>query len=58
MLQKTNSTSVHEETGLIPGLFQWVTDLAFVVNCGVGHRCRSDPVLLWLWHRPAATVLI
>ena len=21
---------------------------------GVGHRCGSDPVLLWLWCRPAA----
>ena len=25
---------------------------------GVGHRCSSDPTLLWLWHRPAATDLI
>ena len=24
------------------------------VSCGVGRRCGSDPVLLWLWHRPAA----
>ena len=23
-------------------------------NCGVGHKCRSDPTLLWLWRRPAA----
>ena len=23
------------------------------MNCGVGRRCRSDPVLLWLWRRPA-----
>ena len=21
--------------------------------CGVGHRCSSDPALLWLWCRPA-----
>ena len=20
------------------------------MSCGVGHRCSSDPVLLWLWH--------
>ena len=26
--------------------------------CGVGHRCGSDPVLLWLWNRPVATPLI
>ena len=25
---------------------------------GTGHRCGSDPVLLWLWCRPAATALI
>ena len=26
------------------------------INCGVGHRCSSDPALLWLWL--AAAVLI
>ena len=25
------------------------------VSCGVGCRLGLDPVLLWLWHRPAAT---
>ena len=25
---------------------------------GVGCRLGSDPELLWLWHRPAATALI
>ena len=28
------------------------------MSCGVGRRRGSDPALLWLWHRPAATVLI
>ena len=28
------------------------------VSCGVSHRHGSDLVLLWLWHRPAATALI
>ena len=28
------------------------------MNCGVGRRCGSDPVLLWLWCRLAATALI
>ena len=28
------------------------------VSCGVGHRLSSDPTLLWLWHRPAATAPI
>jgi len=28
------------------------------MSCGVGCRRSSDPVLLWLWHRPAATAPI
>ena len=28
------------------------------MSCDVGHKCGSDPVLLWLWRRPAATTLI
>ena len=28
------------------------------MSCGVGHRCGSDPVLLWLWRRPAPTAPI
>ena len=28
------------------------------MSCGVGHRHASDLVLLWLWHKPAATALI
>ena len=28
------------------------------MSYGVGHRCGSDPTLLRLWHRPAATALI
>ena len=27
-------------------------------SCGVGHRQGSDPMLLWLWCRPAAAALI
>ena len=30
----------------------------FAVSCGVGHRCGSDPALLWLWCRPAAVAPI
>ena len=28
------------------------------MSCDVGHRQGSDPVLLWLWHRSAATAAI
>ena len=28
------------------------------MSYGVGHRCGSDPTLLWLWHRPEATAPI
>jgi len=28
------------------------------MSCGVGHRHGSDPALLWLWHRLAATTPI
>ena len=45
----TNPTRNHEVAGLIPGL---------AVSCGVGGRQGSDPALLWLWRRPAATALI
>ena len=25
------------------------------MSCGVGHRLGLDPMLLWLWHKLAAT---
>ena len=45
----TNPTRNQEVVGSIPGL---------AVSSGVGCRHGSDPALLWLWHRPAATAPI
>ena len=51
---ETNPTRNHEVVGSIPGLPQWVKDLALAVSCGVGCRWGSDPSLLWLWCRTTA----
>ena len=49
-----NPTRNHAVAGSIPGLAQGVKEQ----GCGVGSRRSSDPALLWLWCRPAATALI
>ena len=42
----TIPTRIPEDVGLIPGLAQWVKDLAWLW------------LWLWLWHRPAAAARI
>jgi len=54
-----NPTSILEDEGSIPGLAPGIKGSSIAVSCCVGQRTRKlDLALLWLWCRPAATVLI
>ena len=54
--QFLNPTGSHEDSGLIPGLTQWVGDLALNMSCGVGRRHGLGPELLWLWPSAVAPI--
>ena len=50
-----NLTSIHKDACSVPGL---VRGLRIAVSYGVGRRRGLDPVLLWLWCRPAVVAPI
>ena len=56
--QVMNPTSIHEDVHSIPGLAQWVKELAWPMSCCVGCRLGSDLALLLLWYRLAAVAPI
>ena len=53
-----NPTSIHEDMDSIPGRAQWAKGSGIAMSSGIGHRCSSDLVLMWLWHRLSAAALI
>ena len=53
--QLTNPASIHGDVGLIPALLSGLR-IIVAISCGLGCRIGSDLALLWLWHKPVATV--
>ena len=55
---EANVTNIHEDTGSIAGLTQWVKGSSIAVSCDVGHSNSLAPALLWLWCSPVAAAPI
>ena len=53
---RNKPTRNHKVAGSILALLSGLRS-GIAVNCG-SYRCSLDPVLLWLWCRPAALALI
>ena len=55
--QVKNPTSINENVvGSLASLCG--LRIRITTSRNVGHKCGSDPTLLWLWCRPAAAALI
>ena len=53
--QLTQPTRIHEDEVRSLAL---LSGLSVAMSCGVGPGCSSDPELLWLWSRLAASAQI
>ena len=53
---RTQLVSMRMQVGSLASLSGLGSGVA--VSCGVGYRCGSDPVWLWLWRRLAAAASI
>ena len=54
-----NESNKHPwECGFNPWPHSMGQGFGIAMNCSIGHKCSSDPTLLWLWCRPEAVASI